>query len=453
MLTPSIPKIVLTHAAIQKALSLNGGDEGEAADELVEETFDVLAATEEGALPPGPAILELATGDDDRSDEGNFWGDRMADDFDEHDWEGIEDDLRRCVEEVAEDPTNVDPDAPSDPSETGGQAKRANYEFCPATHRLPIMRLFAKHASQHSLLPERHGQARSPAEIRRDAVTEMYFHCQANNLSEAWAYLWGSWYSPSRWKLWARSAYIASIPTKQTTMMVEALWRNLKRLVLHLYNRPPLDLAIYAIVTKSLPPYRHTLSQILGDARAGRAKSLTHFQQAFKRSWEKLRKVPIRGSYLTDLATFTCDCGAQKYHSYLLCKHLVHAAVTTCGPIPSSWWPDATRYHIPPFYTIPIAGRTPDAPESTQDHAWLRRMQKGKAIAATSKVGVDSEKEVIVIEDSESDTDIPEAPSTPARSSSPVSCLFFGRPWAHGYRCPFRLCLLQTRHPQPALMG
>ncbi|KAI1782045.1 hypothetical protein LXA43DRAFT_870500, partial [Ganoderma leucocontextum] len=139
--------------------------------------------------------------------------------------------------------------------ETGARSKRADYEFCPAAHRLPIMRLFAKHASQHPLLPERHGQARSSDEIRRDAVTEMYLHCKTNNLSEVWAYLWNSWYGPSRWKLWARAAYAASIPTKRTTMMVEALWRNLKHLVLHLYNRPPLDLAIYAIVTKSLPPY------------------------------------------------------------------------------------------------------------------------------------------------------------------------------------------------------
>ncbi|PCH44631.1 hypothetical protein WOLCODRAFT_50308, partial [Wolfiporia cocos MD-104 SS10] len=123
----------------------------------------------------------------------------------------------------------------------------------PVLSSLPIMHLFAKHASQHSLLPEQHGQPRTASEIRRDAVTEMYFHCERNHLPEVWAYLWTSWYSPSRWTLWARSANSRSIPCKWTTMMVEALWRNIKRLVLHMYNRPPVDLATYAIITKAIP--------------------------------------------------------------------------------------------------------------------------------------------------------------------------------------------------------
>ena len=56
-------------------------------------------------------------------------------------------------------------------------------------HRLTILRLFAKHASQHTLLPERHGVPRSAEEIWRDAVEEMYRHCKVNNLCEVWAYL------------------------------------------------------------------------------------------------------------------------------------------------------------------------------------------------------------------------------------------------------------------------
>ncbi|RPD61298.1 hypothetical protein L227DRAFT_466509, partial [Lentinus tigrinus ALCF2SS1-6] len=136
---------------------------------------------------------------------------------------------------------------------TGPGTARTDYQFCPLPHRLPILRLFAKHASQHPLLPERHGETRTSENIWHDAVAEMYHHCRANNLCEVWAYLWNSWYSPSRWGLWARAAYPTSIPCKRTTMMVEALWRNLKRLVLHLYNRPPIDLAVYAIITKAIP--------------------------------------------------------------------------------------------------------------------------------------------------------------------------------------------------------
>ncbi|KAH9911299.1 uncharacterized protein B0H18DRAFT_1063631, partial [Fomitopsis serialis] len=235
-----------------------------------------------------------------------------------------------------------------------------------------ILRLFAKHASQHSLLPERHGEKRTKDDIRRDAVEEMYRHCEVNHLCEVWAYLWNSWYSRKRWPLWARGAYSASIPCKRTTMMVEALWRNLKRLVLHMYNRLPVDLAVHAIITKALPPYRLTLRRLLRSDREGRAQALTTMQEHFKHSWERLMKVPIKGTYTTDVHRWTCDCGAQKYHAYLLCKHLVRAA----GNPPALWWVQVQRFHIPPFYTVPIDGKIAPPPELTTKHAWLSRMPR-----------------------------------------------------------------------------
>ncbi|KZT03873.1 uncharacterized protein LAESUDRAFT_738040 [Laetiporus sulphureus 93-53] len=122
---------------------------------------------------------------------------------------------------------------PCELSEAGPHTKQADYAFCPAK--------------------------RTSADIRRDVVKEMCLHCEVNNLCEIWAYLWNSWYSRSRWPLWARSAYGTSIPCKQTTMMVEALWQNLKCLILHLYNRSPIDLAVHAIITKALPPYRKVI--------------------------------------------------------------------------------------------------------------------------------------------------------------------------------------------------
>ncbi|EIW53639.1 uncharacterized protein TRAVEDRAFT_99853, partial [Trametes versicolor FP-101664 SS1] len=132
-------------------------------------------------------------------------------------------------------------------------ARSMQSNFCPAPHRLPIIRIHSKHGCQHPLLPERHGESRSSEDIYRDAVHEMYLHCKANNLAEVWAYLWNLWYRRPHWKLWARSANSRSIPRKRTTMIVEALWRNLKRLVLYMYNCPPIDLALYAVVTKALP--------------------------------------------------------------------------------------------------------------------------------------------------------------------------------------------------------
>ena len=95
-----------------------------------------------------------------------------------------------------------------------------------------------------------------------------------------------------------------------------------------------------------------------------------HMQTALKRSWTRLARSPIKGTYSTDVARWTCNCGAQKYHAYLLCKHLVQAA----GPIPDVWWREATRYHIPPFFTVPVDGIIADAPESVWDYGWLERM-------------------------------------------------------------------------------
>ncbi|KAH9893349.1 hypothetical protein C8Q73DRAFT_648362, partial [Cubamyces lactineus] len=182
-------------------------------------------------------------------------------DEDEDGWEteleADQDDIRQEVHLIDKDKGNTSPPLLEEgtSAETGTRAQSPDYQFCPPAHRLPILRLFAKHASQHSLLPERHGKQRSTEDIYRDAVEEMYRHCKLNNLCEVWAYLWNSWYSRPRWKLWARSAYAASIPRKQTTMVVEALWRGIKCLVLHMYNRPRIDLALYAIVTRALPPY------------------------------------------------------------------------------------------------------------------------------------------------------------------------------------------------------
>lgn len=138
-------------------------------------------------------------------------------------------------------------------------------------------------ASQHLLPPERHGQKRTPADIRHDAVKEMYEHCERNHLPEVWAYLWNSWYCSACWLLWARSAYGASIPVCCTTMMVEALWHSLKCLVLHLYNCPPVDLTVFMLITRSLDPYRLMLARILQPRGGGQSHQLTQFQAALKR--------------------------------------------------------------------------------------------------------------------------------------------------------------------------
>jgi hypothetical protein len=255
------------------------------------------------------------------------------------------------------------------PARSRARAKpRPAYAFCPLAHRAAILRLVTKHAALHPLLPERHGQPRTSLQIYADAVYETYHHCWRNHLREVWAYLWNAWYCPERWPLWTRSSRGETLSTRRTTMMVEAMWRNFKRLALHMYNRPPVDLAAYAIITKAIPPYRLTLAKLLNDLRAGRPPLPTHEQAAFKRSFDRLCAAKInRSSYATNVATWTCDCGAQKYHAQVSCKHLVQAADL---PKPD-FWVTTRRYYCPPFYTVPQVDGTISAPPD--DRRWWNR--------------------------------------------------------------------------------
>jgi len=131
-------------------------------------------------------------------------------------------------------------------------------------------------------------------------------------------------------------------------MLVESLWRNFKRMVLYCYNRPRVDFATYALVTQGIAPYRVCFNQIIKNPRDGRARHLRGEQIPIKRTWLALRQHPIKGLYNTDVKHWLCRCGAQKYHSYLLCKHLVQAL-----PLPSAdWWTTVVRRHTVPFYDI-----------------------------------------------------------------------------------------------------
>ena len=77
-------------------------------------------------------------------------------------------------------------------------------------------------------------------------------------------------------------------------------------------------------------------------------KILCGEQVLIKHAWLALRKCPIKGSYETDVKRWLCSCGAQKYHSYLLCKHLVQAL-----PLPGpDWWANVIRWHTAPFYDV-----------------------------------------------------------------------------------------------------
>jgi len=159
-------------------------------------------------------------------------------------------------------------------------------------------------------------------------------------------------------------------------MLVEAMWRNFKHMVLYMYNRPRVDFATYALVTQALQLYRVKFIAFMYNPRQGRAAALTGEQAPIKKAWLHLRDRDIKGEYNTDIYQWTCSCGAQKYHSYLLCKHLVQK-LPRPGPI---WWTSVVRHHTPPFYNIhallpPEERAQAPAPETLGNYSWLTRTQ------------------------------------------------------------------------------
>jgi hypothetical protein len=264
-----------------------------------------------------------------------------------------------------------------DPKEANAPA---GIEFCPPSHRASILRLFAKHSCQHSLLPDRHGQSKTPEEIRTEAVREFYVHCKRHHLRDVWAYAWVNWYSPDYWALWTRGAYGLAIPRKRTTMTVESLWRNYKRISMPHHARIAADYAVSVLIKDTVKVYRNrVLKHTTRNPRKGHTPTMTAEQKSFKAAWEKLREAKIKGTYATDPTSWTCNCGAQKYHSHLLCKHLVQSV-----PQPSEdWWPQVIRYSTHPFYAVPGVTH-PMEPEKITEYAWRsRRINLSESEVAT----------------------------------------------------------------------
>lgn len=233
-----------------------------------------------------------------------------------------------------------------------GETRAADpaYVFCPAPHRPQLLRLFTKHFVQHPLLPEPDQvQQRSGSEIRRRAVHEMYMFCTERNLTEVWAYMWTSWYSTKMWPLWALSAS-DRIPRLRTTMTTENLWKQLKHNWLHHLLHPRLDQLLYIICSQLIPAYMHRANILEDDFRSGWSKPLTNYQRYFKGAWRKLATATITGRvYATNIATWQCNCGAQRFSPHLLCKHLVQAV----PPPTPEFFMHIHRRRTLPFYQHP----------------------------------------------------------------------------------------------------
>ena len=226
-----------------------------------------------------------------------------------------------------------------------------NYVFCPAPHHKQILHLFTKHFCQHPLFLAWRDDSLNADQIRRTAVFEMYDFCKKRGLREVWGYMWANWYSPRRWKLWARSTspYLSRL---RTTVGVENFWQQLKHTYLHNVACPRLDHLVWVLIYKVTPTY-YARTQILDDTnRLGRSKPLTTYQRAFKKSWKMLLTKEITGdtTYTTDVSKWTCNCGQQKYQCHHLCKHLVQAV----GLPDMHFFRTLVRRRVVPIYRHPL---------------------------------------------------------------------------------------------------
>ena len=110
----------------------------------------------------------------------------LIDNLDE--WLGSDSDAGSELDEADED----DPEWDFEEGESRDtpRVKDLTYEFCPAPHRKPILRLFTKHFCQHPAFSERNEGPCSATEIRKRAVLEMYQFCRQRGLREVWGYLY-----------------------------------------------------------------------------------------------------------------------------------------------------------------------------------------------------------------------------------------------------------------------
>jgi len=164
-------------------------DEGRLTNKKLE--FDIIHAAEQLALEQDEAASnpEDDSEDDDISSDSSDSGDKGDPDFvpklKPH----------RTKHKVLK--------ATGGKNRTPNRKMYTNYIFCPLSHRLSILCLVCKHFCQHPILPECHGQTRTPQQIHWDTILEAYYHCKANKLHEVWAYLWTNWYAYGKWELWA----------------------------------------------------------------------------------------------------------------------------------------------------------------------------------------------------------------------------------------------------------
>lgn len=137
-------------------------------------------------------------------------------------------------------------------------------------------------------------------------------------------------------------------------MNVENFWLQLKHDSLHHLLRPRLDQLLWILLTEVTPQYVLRARYLEDGWRVGRSKGLSTYQKYFKRDWQKLKKRLVSGKdYNTDISSWTCRCGQQKFNAHHICKHLVQAVQAIHTP-PPSFWAQVIRRRTTPLYRHPV---------------------------------------------------------------------------------------------------
>jgi len=188
-------------------------------------------------------------------------------------------------------------------------------------------------------------------------------------------------------------------------MVVENLWKHLKRRDLAQFNRPRLDLVTHLVISSVLPRVQLTIDAVLERRRIGRAKALAPWQTEFKRQWVDMSKsdeerlvqkeLAVRkghlkgkaraerlaqieeeetrdpGTHHTSVENWTCSCPSYLTSRFLLCKHLVRKANLSLNDEPRTdllFFSKLCRARHAPFYSIPGIHVSEGSGEEDDEH-------------------------------------------------------------------------------------
>lgn len=227
--------------------------------------------------------------------------------------------------------------------------EKGHIETSSVTERDTVLEIFSRHYNAHPLIPDHNGTYRSPENIYKECITEIYSWCRARNYFRLWAYLYINWYKPGQWELWARSANGREIPILKTTMIVESHWRKIKHDYLHRFNRPRIDLVIWVLISRVIP---NALNRMEAIRNNDNRKASASWRKAFKKEWKQFKDREIDPKsiqkYHTNPTMWTCACDAFLSSRFLICKHIIHRYDPITDPI--TFFTRVRRQRVSPFW-------------------------------------------------------------------------------------------------------